>query len=408
MSNVVERFLRYIQIDTQSDHDSSDFPSTRKQFNLAHMLVKELQDLGLQDAAVDENCYVTATLPANTARPAPTIGWIAHMDTSPDFSGENVHPRLINDYDGKDILLNPEQNIVLSPRDFPELLHYTGQSLIVTDGTTLLGADDKAGIAEIMGALETLIQHPEIKHGTLKIGFTPDEEVGQGASRFDVKKFGADFAFTLDGGPLGELEYENFNAAGARVIVHGRGVHPGYAKNKMINASLVAMEINALLPVEQRPEYTSDYEGFFHLTHITGEIEKAEMGYILRDHDLKKFEAKKILLQNAVNYINHKYGAGTAELVIKEQYRNMREQILPVIHIVKAAEQAMRNLKIEPLIVPVRGGTDGAVLSYMGLPCPNLFTGGHNAHGKYEFAHVETMHKAVDLILEITRLYTSQ
>lgn len=404
MPGVVDRFIRYIKIDTQSDRNSDTHPSTAKQFDLAHLLVGELTELGLKDVSVDENCYVMATLPSNLDHPAPTIGWIAHMDTSPDMAGAHVNPQFVENYDGKDIVLNAEKQILLSPVYFPDLKKYIGKTLITTDGTTLLGADDKAGIAEIMTALAEMVAHPEIKHGTIKIGFTPDEEIGRGADLFDVKKFNADFAYTLDGGEIGELQYENFNAAQAEVLFHGRGVHPGSAKDKMINAILVAMEFNAMLPVEQRPEYTANYEGFYHPFELKGDVESARMVYIIRDHDRRKFEAKKDLLEKAAGYLNQKYGMNTVELRLKDQYYNMKELIEPVKYIIDIADQAMKDLGIQPLIIPIRGGTDGATLSYMGLPTPNIFTGGHNAHGKYEYVPVESLEKATQVILKITQM----
>ncbi|TAH63031.1 MAG: peptidase T [Gottschalkiaceae bacterium] len=406
MSKVVDKFLRYIKIDTKSEFDSADFPSTKSQFNLAKLLVEELKALGLDDASVDENCYVMATLPANINKEVPTIGFIAHMDTSPDMSGENVNPQIIQDYNGKDIVLNKKNNVILSPKDFPELNTYIGKTLITTDGTTLLGADDKAGIAEIMTVIEYLVQNPHMEHGAIKVAFTPDEEVGRGADYFNVDKFGADFAYTVDGGELGELEYENFNAAGVKLTIYGRNVHPGASKNKMINSMEIAMELNSLLPENQKPEYTEGYEGFFHLTSISGDVEKTNMGYIIRDHFKDKFEEKKALMENVVHFLNSKYGENTIQLEIKDQYYNMKEKIEPVMHIVDTAKSAMEELGITPKIKPIRGGTDGSRLSYMGLPCPNLFTGGHNFHGKYEFICTESMESAVKVILKIIELYS--
>lgn len=406
LSKVVDKFLRYIKIDTKSEFDSADFPSTKSQFNLAKLLVEELKALGLDDASVDENCYVMATLPANINKEVPTIGFIAHMDTSPDMSGENVNPQIIQDYNGKDIVLNKKNNVILSPKDFPELNTYIGKTLITTDGTTLLGADDKAGIAEIMTVIEYLVQNPHMEHGAIKVAFTPDEEVGRGADYFNVDKFGADFAYTVDGGELGELEYENFNAAGVKLTIYGRNVHPGASKNKMINSMEIAMELNSLLPENQKPEYTEGYEGFFHLTSISGDVEKTNMGYIIRDHFKDKFEEKKALMENAVHFLNSKYGENTIQLEIKDQYYNMKEKIEPVMHIVDTAKSAMEELGITPKIKPIRGGTDGSRLSYMGLPCPNLFTGGHNFHGKYEFICTESMESAVKVILKIIELYS--
>lgn len=405
MKKVVDRFLNYVAIDTKSEYDSSCFPSSKKQFELANLLAKELKEFGLSDVSVDENCYVMATLPSNVDKDIPTIGFIAHMDTSPDMSGENVKPKIVEKYDGGDIILNKENNIVLSPKDFPELRNYIGQTLITTDGTTLLGADDKAGIAEIMTAVEYLVRNPDIKHGNIKIAFTPDEEVGRGADRFDVKKFNADFAYTVDGGGLGELEYENFNAASAKLVIKGRNVHPGSAKNKMINSIEIAMELNSMLPENQKPKYTEGYEGFFLISSINGDVEETKLDYIIRDHFKDKFEEKKALMQKIVDFLNFKYGEGTIHLEIKDQYYNMKEKIEPVMHIVETAKKAMEELGITPIITPVRGGTDGARLSYMGLPCPNLFTGGHNFHGKYEFIPIESMEKAVEVILKIIELY---
>ncbi len=405
MKKVVDRFLNYVAIDTKSEYDSPSFPSSKKQFELANLLVKELKELGLNDASVDENCYVMATLPSNTDKTAPTIGFIAHMDTSPDMSGENVKPKIVESYDDGDIVLNKENNIVLSTKEFPELKKYIGKTLITTDGTTLLGADDKAGIAEIMAAIEYLVNNPEIKHGDIKVAFTPDEEVGRGADYFNVEKFGADFAYTVDGGELGELEYENFNAAGVKLVIKGRNVHPGTAKNKMINSIEIAMELNSMLPENQKPKYTEGYEGFFLLSSLNGDVEETKASYIIRDHFKDKFEEKKALMQKVVDFLNAKYGEGTVHVEIKDQYYNMKEKIEPVMHIVDTAKKAMEELDITPIIKPVRGGTDGSRLSYMGLPCPNLFTGGHNYHGKYEFICAESMEKAVEVILKIVELY---
>ncbi|WP_066502253.1 peptidase T [Abyssisolibacter fermentans] len=406
MTNVAKRFLKYAKIDTQSDENSKTCPSTQKQFNLANELVKELQELNLQDISVDENGYVMAMLPSNSNEKLPSIGFIAHMDTSPDMSGANVKPQIIEGYDGEDIILNSDKNIILSPVDFPALKNYVGKTLITTDGTTLLGADDKAGVAEIMSAVEYLIQNPNIKHGDIKIAFTPDEEIGAGADLFDVKKFNADFAYTVDGGPIGELEYENFNAAGVSVEINGRNIHPGSAKNKMINATLIAMELNSMLPADQKPQYTEGYEGFFHLMGIKGTVENAAMKFIIRDHDMNKFEEKKELMKNVVEFLNKKYGDNTVELKLKDQYYNMKEKIEPVMHIIETAKKAMEECDVIPLISPIRGGTDGARLSFMGLPCPNLFTGGENFHGKYEYVCIESMNKAVEVILKIIELYS--
>jgi len=406
MSKVVERFIKYVKYDTKSDNDSSTTPTTASQLVLAKDLAKELEEVGLQDVSVDNNGYVMATLPSNTDGDSPVVGFIAHMDTSPDMSGENVNPQFIENYDGGDIVLNKERDIVLSPKDFPELKDYIGETLITTDGTTLLGADNKAGIAEIITAVEYLINNPHIKHGTVKIAFTPDEEVGQGADHFDIKRFNAAFAYTVDGGPVGELEYENFNAAGAKITVKGRNVHPGSAKDKMINSMSIAMELNSMLPEAEKPEYTQGYEGFFHLAAIKGDVEETSLIYIIRDHDKDKFEKKKNVINEVGNFLNLKYGKNTVNIELKDQYYNMKEKIEPVIDIVNMAEKAMKELGITPVICPVRGGTDGARLSYMGLPCPNIFTGGHNFHGKFEYIPVSSMEKAVDVILKIIELYT--
>lgn len=405
---VLDRFLKYIAIDTQSDDTATNFPSTSKQFDMLNLLHAELKALNLSDVSIDSNGYVMGTLPSNTAKKVPVIGFISHVDTSPDMSGTNIKARLVEKYDGKDIVLNTEKNIILSPADFPELPEYTGQTMIVTDGTTLLGADDKAGVAEIMTAIEYLAGHPEIKHGTIKIGFTPDEEVGRGVDFFDVKKFGADFAYTMDGGGIGELEYENFNAASAKVAIQGRNIHPGYAKNKMKNALLIAMEFNAVLPVNERPEFTQDYEGFYHLIKVEGTVESASIQYIIRDHNRTKFEAKKQNFKKCVDFINERYGEGCLTLELKDQYFNMREMVEPVYHVVATAQEAMEQLGIIPKVIPIRGGTDGARLSYMGLPCPNIFAGGHNFHGKFEYVPLESMAKATEVIIKIIDLYTSR
>jgi len=405
---ILDRFLRYIAIDTQSDESSTAFPSTSKQFDLLKLLRDELSAFGLKDVVLDEFGYVMATLPANTAKKVPVIGFIAHVDTAPDMSGANINPRLVENYDGSDIVLNKELNVVISPGDFPEMKDYLGQTLIVTDGTTLLGADDKAGVTEIMAAVEYLVNHPEIEHGTIKIGFTPDEEIGRGVDKFEVVRFGADFAYTMDGGGVGELEFENFNAAGAKVFIQGRNIHPGYAKNKMKNAILMAMEFNALLPVHERPEFTQDYEGFYHVVKTEGSVEHAMLQYIIRDHDKKKFGQKKETFKACIDFMNQRYGKDTFTLELKDQYFNMREQIEPVYHIVETARHAMVELGIEPKVVPIRGGTDGARLSYMGLPCPNIFAGGHNFHGKLEFVPLESMVKATEVILKILELYTKK
>lgn len=405
MTSVTERFIRYVKIDTQSARKSETYPSTDKQLVLAHLLVEELQSLGLEDAAVDTYGYVTATLPANVKTEGlPVIGFLAHMDTSPDLSGENVNPQIIENYPGGTLTLNAELGIEMSPEDFPDLKKYVGKTLITTDGTTLLGADNKAGVAEIMSAVAYLLDHPEIEHGTIKVGFTPDEEVGRGVDFFDVEGFGADFAYTVDGGEVGEVQYENFNAAEAELTIQGRNVHPGKAKLKMRNALLIGMELNDLLPVFERPEFTEGYEGFYHLYEFSGTVEKAKMVYILRDHDRAKFEQKKALLEKAVAFINARYGDQVIALKLEDQYYNMREQVEPHPQIMELAIQAIRAVGLTPIIEPVRGGTDGSRLSYMGLPTPNLFTGGHYYHGKYEFIPVESLEKAVEMLVKIAQL----
>lgn len=408
MDKLVQRFLDYVKIDTKSDPSSSTCPSTEKQFNLGNLLVKELKDLGLKDANIDEFGYIFATLPSNTDKKLPTIGFIAHMDTSPDFSGENVKPKIIENYDGEDIILNEEKNIILSPNDFPKLKNYIGQDIITTDGTTLLGADDKAGIAEIMTAIEYLVNHPEIEHGDIKIGFTPDEEIGRGADKFNVEKFNADFAYTIDGGEIGELQYENFNAAIVKITINGRNIHPGAAKNRMINSINIALELQSMLPVNEKPEYTEGYEGFFHLNNMEGTVEKTNMLYIIRDHSKEKFEKKKELILKSVDLLNAKYGENTVIIDLKDQYYNMKEKVEPVIHIVDVAKKAMEEVGVTPMVIPIRGGTDGARLSYMGLPCPNIFTGGHNFHGKFEYIPVNSMKKAVEVIIKIIELYSKK
>lgn len=401
---IKNRFLRYVGLDTQSDESSETCPSTAKQLVMLEMLRDELLAMGLTDATMDENGYVMATLPANNGKDGPVIGFVAHVDTSPDMPGVNIKPRLVENYDGGDITLNEELKLILSPNDFPEIKQYAGQTIIVTDGTTLLGADDKAGVTEIMTAVQYLTKHPEIKHGPVKIGFTPDEEIGRGVDFFDVKKFGADWAYTMDGGEIGELEYENFNAAGAKISIQGKNIHPGYAKGKMQNALLMAMELNALLPVFDRPEHTQDYEGFYHLVKMEGSVEKSFIQYIIRDHNKEIFEKRKQVMLDCVNFMNNRYGEGAFTLDLKDQYYNMREKIEPVCHIVNTAQRAMEELHIEPKIKPIRGGTDGSRLSYMGLPCPNIFAGGHNFHGKYEFVPLESMEKATLVILKIIEL----
>ena len=402
---ILERFLRYVKTDTQSKPDSSQFPSTEKQLQFAEMLADELKNAGLTDISLDKNGYVMATLPSNADLKVPVIGFLAHMDTSPEMSGTNVNPQVLNNYNGEDILLNKSSGLTLKTADFPEIKQYKGQTIITTDGTTLLGADDKAGIAEIVTAMEYLVSHPEIKHGTVKVGFTPDEEVGRGVDFFDVKKFGAEYAYTMDGGEIGELEYENFNAAKAKVFIQGRNVHPGTAKNKMINSLLVANEFNSLLPVGQRPEFTSDYEGFFHLIKLEGTVENSVSDYIIRDHDRVKFENKKVLMHEIANLLNRKYQSGTVKLEIQDQYFNMREKIEPVFHILEIARRAIEDLGIQPKIIPVRGGTDGSRLSFMNLPCPNIFAGGHNFHGKFEYVPLESMVAATNVIIRIVGMY---
>ncbi|MCK5822577.1 MAG: peptidase T [Bacteroidales bacterium] len=404
MNKLLDRFIKYVKIDTQSDENSKFCPSTNKQLTLANELVNELKNIGLQDVSLDENGYVMATLPANIEKKVSTIGFIAHMDTSPDMTGTNVNPRIIENYDGEDIVLNNEKNIILSPKDFPQLKNYVGQTLITTDGNTLLGADDKAGIAEIITAFELLINNPEIKHGTVKVGFTPDEEIGRGADLFDVEKFKADFAYTVDGGELGELEYETFNAAEAKINIAGLNIHPGVAKGKMINSILVAIELNSMLPKNQKPEYTTGYEGFFHLLDFQGSVDNTKLKYIIRDFDREKFENKKLLISDAVKFLNSKYGKDIIDLEINDQYYNMKEKIVPVIEIVETAKKAMLEVGIEPKIFPVRGGTDGSKLSFMGLPTPNIFTGAHNYHGRFEYVPIQTMEKAVEVIVKIVEL----
>jgi tripeptide aminopeptidase len=409
MQSVIERFIRYVKIDTQSIHKSTTYPSTAKQLNLARLLVDELQELGLKDAAMDGFGYVTATLPANIDQAGvPVIGFLAHMDTSPDLSGTNVNPQFIEDYDGGVITLNAEKGILMDPEEFPDLNKYIGKTLITTDGTTLLGADDKAGIAEIMAAVEYLLEHPEIPHGTIKIGFTPDEEVGAGVDHFDVEAFGADFAYTIDGGEVGQVQYENFNAAGAELTIHGRNVHPGTSKLKMRNALLIGMELNELLPVFERPEHTEKYEGFYHLFQFDGSVEEARMTYIIRDHDRARFEQKKTLLGKAVDFINAKYGEKIIDLKLVDQYYNMRQQVEPHPQIMDIAIRAIQAVGLTPIVDPVRGGTDGSRLSYMGLPTPNLFTGGHYAHGKYEFIPTFAMEKAVEVLVKIAELAATE
>ena len=401
---LIKRFISYVTIDTQSNPESESTPSTKKQWDLANKLAEELKLIGLEDVSIDDNSYIMATLPSNVNHNVPTIGFISHFDTSPDFTGTNVKPQIIEHYNGKDIVLNAEQDIVLSPDYFEDLLLYKGQTLITTDGTTLLGADDKAGICEIVTAMEYLMEHPEIKHGKIRVGFTPDEEIGRGAHKFDVKKFAADWAYTMDGSQVGELEYENFNAASAVVKVKGKIVHPGYAKGKMINSMYIAQEFINSLPRLETPEHTEGYEGFFHLTSIKGEVDETVLQYIIRDHNKRHFEARKDVMQKLANELNKQYGRDVFEISIKDQYFNMKEKVEPVIHIVDIAEEAMKRLHIKPLIKAIRGGTDGSQLSYMGLPCPNIFAGGHNFHGRYEYVPVESMIKATEVICKIAEL----
>ncbi len=404
MENILERFLRFVSVDTQSNEESASQPSTEKQWDLLKMLCKELNDMGIE-ASLDEYGYVMGTIPSNIDKEVPAVGFIAHVDTAPDASGKDVKPQIIKNYDGSDIALKGVQGLYLKPSEFPELLHFIGQTLITTDGTTLLGADDKAGVAEIMNAAQWIMEHPEFKHGTIKIGFTPDEEIGRGVVKFDVKRFGADYAYTMDGGEIGELEFENFNAASAKIHIQGRNVHPGSAKGKMKNAILIGQELNSLLPIEQRPEFTEGYEGFFHIISFKGAVEEADFAYIIRDHDAVKFDRKKEVIRECVDFINRKYGEGTAVLDLRDQYRNMREQVEPHYHIIEKAVKAMEMEGIKPKIQPIRGGTDGANLSYMGLPCPNIFAGGLNFHGKMEFVPLESIEAASKVILNIIGLF---
>ena len=408
MQHIIDRFISYVIIDTESDPNSETTPSTKKQWDLANKLVEELKSIGMHDVTIDKNAYIMATLPSNVDHKVPTIGFISHFDTTPDFTGANVKPQIISDYDGKDIILNAKQKIILSPKYFKDLLQYKGQTLITTDGTTLLGADDKAGITEIVTAMEFLIQNPEIKHGKIRIGFTPDEEIGRGAHYFDVEKFGCDWAYTMDGSQVGELEYENFNAAGAKIIFKGKSVHPGYAKGKMINSMLIANDFINELPKGETPQETKSYEGFFHVHHLAGSIEETVLELIIRDHSKMKFEKRKELIAKIAKKFNKKFAKQFGEDIViaevNDQYYNMKEKVLPVKHIVDIAEKAMKELGIKPLIKPIRGGTDGSQLSYKGLPCPNIFAGGHNFHGKYEYVPVESMQKAVELIVKIAEL----
>ena len=405
---ILNRFLSYVKIDTESDPNSTTTPSTEKQWTLARLLAEELKRIGLVDVSIDEHAYVMGTLPSNVAHDVPAIGFISHFDTSPDFTAAKVSPQVIENYNGKAIVLNAEQNIVLSPDYFEDLLLYKGQTLITTDGTSLLGADDKAGVCEIVSAMEYLVQHPEIKHGPIKVGFTPDEEIGRGAHKFDINKFGAQWAYTMDGSQIGELEYENFNAASAEVRIHGKIVHPGYAKGKMVNSMYYAQKFIDSLPKNETPEQTEGYEGFYHLHHMEGKVEKTILKYIIRDHDYTLFEARKTTVKQLVEAFDRKYDKATFEVEIKDQYFNMKEKVLPVMHSVEIAEQAMRSLGIEPLIKPIRGGTDGSQLSYMGLPCPNIFAGGHNFHGRYEYVPLESILSATKVICKIAELTQSK
>ena len=408
MEKILDRFFRYVSVDTQADPESETQPSAAKELDLLRMLRDELQAMGVE-ATLDEYGYVMGTIPSNCGKEnVPAVGFIAHVDTAPDASGANIKPQIIENYDGGDISLQGVPGLALTTKDFPEMAQYKGQTLITTDGTTLLGADDQAGVAEIMDAVQYIMEHPEFKHGEIKIGFTPDEEIGRGVVKFDVEKFGAKYAYTMDGGQIGELEYENFNAAGATVKIQGRNIHPGYAKGKMLNAILIGMELNSLLPVEQRPEYTCGYEGFFHIIGFNGTVEQATFSYIIRDHDMALYEQKKEYMQKCVDFINEKYGTGTATVEIKHQYYNMRKEVEPHYHIVEKAVKAMEMEGIKPHIQPIRGGTDGANLSFMGLPCPNIFAGGHNFHGKLEFIPLESMEKASKVILNIISLYEAE
>lgn len=410
MEKIIDRFLRYISFDTSSNPDSQTQPSTNKQFFLLDKLREELEGMGLEDVTLDQYGYLMASIPSNIGgaegEDIPAIGFIAHVDTSPDASGANIKPNIIENYDGKDIVLNKERNMVLKVSEFPELAGYKGQTIITADGTTLLGADDKAGVAEIMNAVEYMVTHPEFRHGEIKIGFTPDEEIGRGVDRFDVERFGAKYAYTMDGGAIGELEYENFNAASAAVRIQGRNIHPGYAKDKMLNAILIGSELNDMLPVWQRPEHTEGYDGFIHIIKFAGVVEEATINYIIRDHDMELFEKKKRMLEECAAFINGKYGDGVATVEIKDQYYNMKKEVEPHYRIIEIAVKAMEEAGIRPEIKPIRGGTDGARLSFMGLPCPNIFAGGHNFHGKYEYVPVQSMEKATEVILNIIKNFT--
>lgn len=407
MEQPVERFLNYVKIDTQSDDKSETFPSTDTQIGFSKMLAEELRTIGLSEVELDENGYLMATLPANTNKEIPVIGFIAHVDTSPDFNGKNVNPQVFKSYFGKPLILNEKKNIQLSAADFPALNNYVGQPIITTDGKSLLGADDKAGIAEIVTAMENLIANPDIKHGKIRIAFTPDEEIGKGADKFDVKKFGAQFAFTVDGGAIGELEFENFNAASAKISIQGRNVHPGTAKNQMKNSMHIALELESMLPLNEKPEYTEGYEGFYHLTEFVGNVDATKISYIIRDHDAKEFAKKKDLMIKIVDHLNIKYGSGTVKLTMIDQYYNMREKIEPEFHIIELAMKAMNEAGVTPNVKPIRGGTDGARLSYMGLPCPNIFAGGHNFHSRFEYIPIPSMEKAVKVIMKIAELHAA-
>jgi tripeptide aminopeptidase len=408
MEKLVERFIKYVKINTQSDEKSNSCPSTSGQMELQKMLAEELTQIGMTEVELDENGYLMATLESNIDKDIPVIGFISHVDTTPDFPGRNVNPKIIDNYYGKSIELNAKKNITLSSREFPQLNNYIGQSLITTDGLSLLGSDDKAGIAEIITAMEFLINNPEIKHGKIRIAFTPDEEIGRGANKFDVNKFGVEFAYTIDGGPIGELEYENFNAASAKISFQGLNVHPGTAKHKMKNSMHIALELESMLPLNEKPEYTDGYEGFYHMTEFNGTVDFTKLNYIIRDHDKEEFAKKKDLLIKIVDHLNVKYGSGTVKLTMIDQYYNMREKIEPVFHIIELALKAFKKAGVTPKIKPIRGGTDGSRLSYMGLPCPNIFTGGHNLHSRYEFIPVPSMEKAVEVIVKIANLNASK
>ena len=404
---IIERFISYVKIDSQSNADSEVTPSTKIQWDIANKLVQDLKDIGLSRVSIDKNAYIYATLPSNIKKKCPIIGFISHFDTSPDFSGTNIKPQIIENYNGRDIVLNKKKNIVLSSEYFPEIKQYIGQKIITTDGNTLLGSDDKAGVCEIVSAMEYLINNPDIKHGEIKIGFTPDEEIGRGAHKFDVAKFGADWAYTMDGSQIGELEYENFNAASAIIKIKGRIVHPGYAKGKLVNSMYYASKFINMIPLDETPEKTEGYEGFYHLTSISGLVEETELQYIVRDHDLKKFKNRKAFLTNLVKSLNKKYDQKIFDIKIVDQYYNMKEKVEPHMHIVDIAEDAMKKLNIKPIIKPIRGGTDGSQLSYMGLPCPNIFAGGHNFHGKYEYLPVNSMLSAIEVICKVCEITTN-